>query len=314
MDKKHPRVIDCTIRDGGLMNKWQFDLETVRRVYRANIRAGVDIMEIGYRVSPKLFGRDDFGPWRFCAEEDILSVTGGDKPQLQLAVMADIGRCYQEDFIPKTDSVVDIYRLAFYAHQIDETIRMSAYLNGLGYKTFFNIMAVSTNPLDMVINCLKRIEEETDAVGVYLADTFGSFIPSRVSELIAFYQSHCPSKAIGFHGHNNTQMALANSLAAVEMGIEYVDASYYGMGRGAGNTPIELLLPALGGNKYDIAPIIEVIQKDFEPMSRIYKWGYHIPYAITGICNQHPKSAIELMQSEQRGCYKEFYQRTSVGV
>jgi len=313
MKGKEVKLIDCTVRDGGLMNNWMFSIETVRKIYQANLAAGVDIMEMGYRVSPRVFKREDHGLWRFC-DEEILRAVITEKPEsMQIAVMADIGRCFKENFLPKKDSVIDIFRLACYAHQIDEAIDISNHLNDLGYMTFFNIMAVSTVESDVLEGCLKKVNA-TGAEGVYLADTFGSFTPSEVSSRLQEYHRLCPDLELGFHGHNNTQMAMANSLAAMEADIAYVDASYYGMGRGAGNTPLELLLPQLHQEKVNLAPVIKTIQTEIEPLMEVFKWGYRIPYAISGILNQHPKQAMEVVSSEEERCYGDFYEEARVKV
>ncbi len=306
MDKV--KLIDCTVRDGGLMNNWEFPLEAVRSLYESNREAGVDIMEMGYRVSPKVFNREDHGPWRFCDEELLRQVVSrrGDSPQI--AVMADIGRTFAEDFIPREESVIDIVRLACYVHQIDEAAALSDHLNRLGYATFFNIMAVSSSDGEAVKRCLERVNR-SGARGVYLADTFGSFVPREIRERLAFYGEHCPDKKRGFHGHNNIQMALANSLAAAEEGADYLDASCFGMGRGAGNTPMELLLPLLRpGN---IGPMMKTIQEHIEPLMAAYKWGYRIPYGVSGLLNQHPRDAMAAVSSESSVCYREFYERSA---
>jgi 4-hydroxy 2-oxovalerate aldolase len=307
---KSVQLIDCTIRDGGLMNNWEFTSEAVTAMYRANLEGGVDIMEMGYRVSPKVFNREDHGPWRFC-EEEVLRQIVTDKPvTMKIAVMADIGRCFKEDFIPSEESVIDIVRLACYVHQIEEAIELSDHLNLLGYKTFFNIMAVSSNDNETVRACLEKVNK-TGAEGVYLADTFGSFLSGDIKERMAFYREYCPNLKLGFHGHNNIQMALSNSLTAVEEGVEYIDASYFGMGRGAGNTPLELLLPLMGKESKGISSMVKTIQTYIEPLMGDYRWGYRIPYGVSGLLNQHPREAMAVVGSTEDVCYKEFYERSA---
>ncbi len=301
------KIIDCTIRDGGLMNNWEFSLEAVRSVYRSNREAGVDIMEMGYRVSPQVFRREDHGPWRFCDEELLRQVVTGPPGDMKIAVMADIGRCFKEDFLPKGESVIDVVRLACYLHQIDEAAALSDHLNRLGYATVFNIMAVSAGTAEEVGSAL-AVVARSGAEGVYLADTFGSFVPADIRQRLAFYRERCPGKNLGFHGHNNIQMALANSLAAREEGAAYLDASLFGMGRGAGNTPLELLLPLIRpGN---IAPMMSTIQGHIEPLMAAYKWGYRIPYGVSGLLNQHPREAMAAVSAGSGISYGEFYERS----
>ncbi len=310
MSTMEPKLIDCTVRDGGLMNNWEFSLETVTGLFEANKAAGISVMEMGYRVSPKVFNPEEHGPWKFCPEELIRKVAVRGKGNMKIAVMGDIGRVYKEDFIPRRDSFIDIFRLACYVHQIDEALELSDYLVDLGYETFINIMAVSTGTPEEVRACLEKVNRSS-ASGIYLSDTFGSFLPRDIQSRLEEYRAFCPEKKLGFHGHNNTQMALANSLAAVEAGAEYIDGSYFGMGRGAGNTPLELLLSKIGSSSGNLIPVFNVIQREIEPLMNRLKWGYRIPYAVSGILNQHPRKAMALMESNEPVCYGEFYEKSA---
>lgn len=304
------KVIDCTIRDGGLMNKWQFPHELVRRVYQANILAGVDIMEIGYKASPTLFDPKEYGPWRFTNEEDLEKITQDiENPHMKLAMMVDIGRCSEKDIPPKTQSKIDIIRVACYAKEIDAAIALTNHCIEKGYETFINIMAISTNSEPLLDQCLQQVEEETQAKGIVVVDSFGSLDLDDIKHLVTKYQTICPTKVIGFHGHNNQQMAYANTTLAASLGVTYLDATYYGIGRGAGNCPIELLLSYLKNPKFDIAPILKVIDDDFMPLMDLYKWGYRVPYAITGILNQHPRSAMAYMDDAKGESYLHYYNR-----
>jgi 4-hydroxy 2-oxovalerate aldolase len=290
------------------MNNWDFSLEAVRAIYQTNLEAGVDIMEMGYRVSPEVIKRDEHGPWRFCDETLLRQVVSENRTHMKIAVMADIGRCYKENFIPKNESVIDVVRLACYVHQIDEAIELSDHLNQIGYITFFNIMAVSSCDPEEIRQGLMKVNR-TGAEGVYLADTFGSFVPEDIKEHIDYYRDLCPDLKLGFHGHNNIQMALANSLKALDCGVDYVDATYFGIGRGAGNTPLELLLPLMKRGTLNIALIIQIIQTYIEPQMETYKWGYRIPYGVSGLLNQHPREAMAVVSSGEEVSYKEFYVR-----
>ena len=117
------KVVDCTVRDGGLMNKWQFEDDFVEQVYLANTRAGIDYMEIGYLSSESAFSRDEYGPWKFCAEKDIQRIIGhnGEK-KIKLSAMADIGRIEYEDIPNCEESSLDMIRVACYIHQIDAAV------------------------------------------------------------------------------------------------------------------------------------------------------------------------------------------------
>ena len=109
------RVLDATIRDGGLVNNFRFSDEFVKKLYLANLKAGVDYMEFGYKASTDIFKEEYFGPWKFCKEEDLRRIVGNNDTDMKIAVMADVGRCNLErDLLPKSESVIDMVRIATY--------------------------------------------------------------------------------------------------------------------------------------------------------------------------------------------------------
>ena len=138
------KVLDCTIRDGGLMNNHAFDDKLVRDVYKALATAGVDYMELGYKNSKKLFSPKEFGKWKFCDDEDIKKVIDGiDSNGMKISVMCDIGRVDMDDIKPKKESPVDMIRVASYVKDIDKAIAMVNEFHDKGYETTINIMAIS---------------------------------------------------------------------------------------------------------------------------------------------------------------------------
>src|SRR5574344_2868308 len=118
------KVFDCTIRDGGLVNNFYFSDDFVKAHYEMCLKAGVDYMEIGKKVSPTLMSEDEYGAWNFCKEEDIRRVVGENNTNLKIAVMSDIGRRLKEELRPKNESVVDMIRIATYIHQIPAAIEL----------------------------------------------------------------------------------------------------------------------------------------------------------------------------------------------
>ena len=131
--RKDVKVLDATIRDGGLCNNFEFTDEFVTELYKSNIKSGVDYMEFGYRASKNLFDPKDFGKWKFCDEADLRSIVGDNISDMKIAVMADVGRCdYKDDFVPKSESVIDMVRVACYIHQIPAAIEMIEHFHSLG--------------------------------------------------------------------------------------------------------------------------------------------------------------------------------------
>jgi len=308
MFRQEIKVHDCTVRDGGLINNWQFSDELVRSSYRALAEAGVDYMEIGYKASEDMFDRKVNGKWRFCKDEEIRAALDGLDSRIKLGCMVDIGRVRDEDILQKNDSVFDLIRVACYLKDVDKAIDLAGKIMDKGYETTINIMAVSTN-------LEKDIDEGLEEIGksrvpcVYVVDSFGNMYSEDITFLTKKYLQAMPGKTIGIHTHNNRQLAFANTIQAVIDGANMLDASIYGIGRGPGNCCMELLLTFLKNPKYNVRPILGVIEKYFLPLSREIEWGYIIPYMITGVLNEHPRTAIEWRDSEERDEFVKFYDK-----
>jgi 4-hydroxy 2-oxovalerate aldolase len=301
------KLLDCTIRDGGLINNWQFSDEFVRKVFEALVKSGVDYMEIGYKSSDKYFSRDENGKWKFCADDDIKKIIDGVDTEMKLSAMADIGRIDYEDILPKSESVLSMIRVACYAKQVDKAISLTQHCQDKGYETTINLMAVSKvaeKDLDEALDDLSK----SDVPTVYLVDSFGAMYSEQIQFLAKKYIEALPGKQVGIHTHNNQQLAFANTIEAIICGVNRLDATIYGMGRGAGNCPLELLLSFLKNPKFDIRPIIEIIQEQFIPLKAKVEWGYHIPYMITGILNEHPRSGMKAMSEETLPNLRDFYE------
>lgn len=300
------KVIDCTVRDGGLMNKWQFDDNFVKNVYNSLIEAGVDFMEIGYLSSESAFSRDEYGPWRFCAEADLQRITGGGEKQIKLSAMADIGRIDFEDIPPKSESSLDMVRIACYVHQIDKAIALAHHCKEKGYETTINLMAVSTVGLRDLNEALEDLNKSQVPI-IYLVDSFGAFYSEDIDTLAGKYFERLPNKTIGIHCHNNQQLAFANTISAIINGINFLDATLYGIGRGAGNCPLELLLSFLKNPKFKVRPLVECIEKEIFPWAKKIDWGYSVPYMVTGVLNQHPRTAMAHMESDHKENVTNFF-------
>ena len=129
------KVVDCTLRDGGLVNNFEFSEDFVRDLYKANVAAGVDYMEFGYKASKEVFNVDDYGKWKFCDEKDIREIVGDNNTDLKISVMADVGRTdFKKDIIPKSESVIDMIRVATYINTIPAAIEMINYCADMGYE------------------------------------------------------------------------------------------------------------------------------------------------------------------------------------
>ena len=190
---------------------------------------------------------------------------------------------------------------------IDKAIALVHKCHDLGYETTVNIMAVSKEIEPDIVEALKQLAE-TPVDVVYVVDSFGSLYCEQIEYLVKLYKKHLPGKEIGVHCHNNQQLAYGNTIEGIIHDANYVDGSLYGIGRGAGNCCLELLVGFLKNPKFDLTPILKIIQDYMLPMRKEIEWGYLIPYVITGLLNEHPRTAIAMRKTEDRDKYAEFYQ------
>ena len=185
---------------------------------------------------------------------------------------------------------------------------MSNQFHDLGYETTINIMAISRDQGFELEEALKQIEEESRIDALYIVDSFGTLYQETVEYLVRRFKNIVKTREIGFHGHNNQQLAFGNTIEAIIHNANYLDATIYGLGRAAGNCPLELLLGFLKNPKFDIRPIYDLISKEFIPLQDKLEWGYIIPYAITGMLNEHPRAAMALRNSADKEDYRTFYE------
>jgi len=306
--RRRIKVLDCTVRDGGICNDWQFDHATVKRVFQALVESGVDYMEIGYKTKDGVFDRDAVGPWRFCDEDDLAQIV--EPADIKLTTMVDLGRVDNADIPKKSDTLIDVIRIATYAHQLDDALKLLDHCLAQGFETFMNVMAVSTLAPDDVDRFLKKLAR-SGVHNVAIVDSFGALYPFHVRYLVHKYMNYLGKDIkVGVHFHNNQQQAFANSIAAIDEGVDFVDATLHGIGRGAGNCPLELLLFYLDNPRYDVRPVLDLVE-DFADMRDDLRWGYHLPYAISGYYNIHPRTAMERMAREDRYQVREMYQSLS---
>ena len=293
------RILDATVRDGGLVNDFYFTDELVRAVYAANLAAGVDYMEFGYRADRRQFDPAKFGPWKFTSDDDIRRIIGGEKAGLKVSVMCDVGRTdFRRDLRPRAESPVDLVRVATYIDAIDQAVEMIEYADAMGYETACNIMAISTCTDGQMLAAMDALAR-CPAMVVYLVDSYGALYPKQVRHITRLFRDRLSpaGKFVGVHAHNNQQCAFANTLEARDMGARFLDGTAYGMGRGAGNCHMEALLGVYNGKKYHVEPILDLVQHEMlalkeQGAARGQDWGYNTSYLLTGLTNQHPRDAI----------------------
>ncbi|MBL7071542.1 MAG: aldolase catalytic domain-containing protein [Candidatus Omnitrophica bacterium] len=308
MFREKIKVLDCTVRDGGLINNHDFDRRFVRAVYKGLSEAGVDYMEIGYKNSKELFSPKEYGLWKFCDDDEINKIIDGIESRTKLSVMVDVGRVKLEDIVPAAESPITMIRTASYVKDIDKAIYMANHFHEKGYEATINIMAISKDMGPELDEAVHQIEEESKAMVVYIVDSFGALYQEPVEHLVKRFRTILKTKEVGFHGHNHQQLAFGNTIESIIHDANYLDATVYGIGRAAGNCPLELLVGFLKNPKFDIRPILDLISHEFIPLREKMEWGYIIPYAIAGIMNEHPRAAMALRKSDKKENYREFYE------
>ncbi|MBR6099000.1 hypothetical protein IKP85_04565 [bacterium] len=281
------KLLDCTIRDGGHLNGWNFTKECVKASYDTAIKAGADFFEIGYRFeNPK----PEWGDFAKCDDDFLMSFIEKDD-KCKISVMIDAGKCSLDKFRNRTpeNTIIDLVRVATYPQNLDIAFDLAEGLKNKGYEVFINFMAIS-DYTDEHFEKILNWKNKNVITATCFADSFGTFLPKDV----VYYGNKLRSlgfENLCFHAHNNLQLAFANSLKAIEENFYCIDISVYGMGRGAGNLPAEIITGYLSrteNKKYNPVPYIDVIEKFYLEHSRKTPWGYGIPSLIGGLKNIHP--------------------------
>ena len=308
------KVVDATLRDGGLVNDFFFAEDFAKALYNANVKAGVDYMEFGYKADKTLFDVNKFGPSKFCDDNYIRGVVGDDERKVKVAVMADVGRCnYKEDIHERTESPIDLIRVATYVHQMPTAIDMIEDAHKKGYETSCNIMALSTVQENDLRAALDMVGQSPVDV-IYIVDSYGSIYPEEMARICDLYGEYAAkyNKKLGIHAHDNQKLAFANTIECVGDNVDYLDATYLSMGRGAGNCAMELLLGFLKNPKYNEYPVLEFIEKYMMPMKENgVVWGYDLQYLLTGQFNQQPRTAIAYTKENRKDITEYFKELTS---
>lgn len=308
------KVVDATLRDGGLVNDFFFADDFAKALYNANTKAGVDYMEFGYKADKTLFDVNKFGPSKFCDDDYIRGVVGDGERKVKVAVMADVGRCnYKEDIHERAESPVDLIRVATYVHQMPTAIDMIEDAHKKGYETSCNIMALSTVQENDIRAALDMVGQSSVDV-IYIVDSYGSIYPEEMARICDLYGEYAAkyNKKLGIHAHDNQKLAFANTIECVGDNVDYLDATYLSMGRGAGNCAMELLLGFLKNPKYNEYPVLEFIEKHMMPMKdQGVVWGYDLEYLLTGLFNQHPRTAIAYSKEKRKDITEYFKELTS---
>ena len=308
--KNTPYILDCTFRDGGYYNQWDFDDNLVEKYLRLLALSGIDIIEIGYRFFKS---KDYCGPFGFCSEEflDELNID----PKISVAVMVnasevlgsneDLDR-FKECFMNAKKSRVDIVRVATYMHDADKTEPLVDYLKNQGYIVCINLMKISESGDQEIESTVKQINEwKIPADVLYIADSFGNLDTEKTGKLIDLVSNYWDGD-IGFHAHNNQGKALTNTIAAMKRSATWLDSTILGMGRGAGNASTESLMMELNQEntddeqRYDSKAIFPLVVEEFESLKKEHGWGHSLLYEVSSRYSVHPTYIQEILYKKEK--------------
>lgn len=285
------KILDCTIRDGGYYTNWDFSKETIKTYLRSINKLPIDFIEVGYR-NPDLSGY--FGEYYFLPTHTMEFIRlNSDKSIAIILNEKDIRVKMLPDLLGPCHGLVDLVRIAIDPKNYGRALDLAKEIKKMGFDVAFNVMYMSkwSEHPEMI----QRLNELDGAVDYfYMVDSFGGVFPDNVRETIKSIRAKTDVK-IGFHGHNNLEMALANTLTAIDEGVDIVDATITGMGRGAGNLKTELLLTALNGLiglDVDFNALSDTTA-DFEKLQDLYKWGTSLPYMVSGAKSLPQKQVME---------------------
>jgi len=275
------KILDCTLRDGGYYTNWDFDKELVDNYLENTNKLPIDYLEVGYRSRPL---KGYLGEYFYCPDYLLDYIRA--KSSKKIVIILNEKEVLPEDLdflLTPCVGKVDMVRIALDPAQITRAIELATKIKeSFSFEVGFNVMYMSSwksNPA--------FLEELTKINGIvdyfYMVDSYGGIYPADVIELINIVKTKT-TVPLGFHGHNNLELGLINTLTALENGVGIVDATITGMGRGAGNLKTELLLTALNANKnlpVDFNALSEVVDR-FQDLQAEYGWGTNLPYMVSG--------------------------------
>lgn len=305
------KILDCTLRDGGYYNNWDFPPEIVERYLDAVSKSKIDVVELGFRNFPKT---GFFGAFAYTTEDFLNNIALPQGPVYGLMIDAKTilssGLAVDEAvdclFVPAEKSKIDLVRVAAHFGEVEDSFSIVLRLKELGYRVGFNLMQAGGKDTK-VIQAKAKLVEGWDCIEVlYFADSLGNMNESEVSRIIDALQTEWTGP-IGIHTHNNMGKALDNSLFAMNKGVSWLDVTVTGMGRGAGNAQTESLLAILneGNSYYSPRSIYELVIQDFEPMQKQFGWGSSLLYFLAAQNDVHP-TYIQNLLSEKRYGKNEF--------
>lgn len=284
------KILDCTLRDGGYYTNWDFDSQTVDSYIEAMNALPVDYLEVGYRNNPSREYLGKFGYTPVPVLKHLRTIC-----TKKLVVMLNEKSTKPEDLCTLLTPIVglaDMIRIAVDPKNFDRAVVLAKAVKDFGFEVGFNCMYMSkwSSEYEGFLDKLKVLDGWCDLF--CMVDSFGGVTPEDVTAIYKEVRKNT-NVPVGFHGHNNLQLGLINTITAINLGVDYVDATIMGMGRGAGNLNMELLLTYLNAHddmEVDFNVLGDVISA-FTPLMEKYRWGTNLPYMLSG-ANKIPQKEV----------------------
>jgi len=299
------KILDCTLRDGGYYNSWDFPVWVVKEYLEAMSASDVDVVEVGLR---SLKNSGFKGASAYTTDEYLKSLRIPE--DLEVAVMVNASELVAEQSLEKclkklfpqsaANSPVNMVRIACHVHEFDKALPASIWLKSEGYKVGFNLMQIADRTEEEVSSLAEKASKY-DLDVLYFADSMGSMTPSHCIKIIRLLREHWKG-ALGIHTHDNMGLALQNTKAAFKEGVIWLDSTVTGMGRGPGNSRTEELVIEAAerrDSQINLVPLMSIIRRYFQPLKNEYGWGSNPYYYLSGKYGIHP-TYVQEMQADPR--------------
>ena len=292
-------LLDCTLRDGGYVNDWNFGHDNLVSIFERLVDAKVDIIEIGFLDERRPF---DINRSIMPDTDSVTKIYGKlDRKQAMVVGMIDYGTCGLDHIKPCSECFLDGIRVIFKKHLREPALAFCKSLKELGYKVFAQLVSITSYSDDEMLDLIK-LANDVKPYAVSMVDTYGLMHQNNLLHYFELLNSNLDvSIGLGYHAHNNFQMGYANCIAMLSNHINrpmVVDGSIYGMGKSAGNAPIELIAMHMNnfmGKQYQVSQILEAIDSNISQFYHAATWGYNIFYYIAASNDCHPDYVAYLM-------------------
>ena len=297
------KLLDCTLRDGGYYNNWDFSLKEAQDYIDNLARGGVDIIEIGFRFTPK---SKFMGPFAYTRESLLKQLDFPEGVQFGVMINASdfLTETWEQDleaaFVPEAESAVSLVRIAAHIGQVPICDKLVAWFKNAGYDVGLNVMQISQASDPQITALIEDIEARFDPFeALYFADSLGNLTTEDVTRIVGLFRASS-DKPVGFHGHDNIGLGVANSMAALASGATWVDATVTGMGRGAGNTQTEYLTLEMAHKGYGDFNLLDIQRAAtgwLASLKEKCQWGTNIYYYEAGMRSLHPSYVQQMISS-----------------